>query len=64
MNIDGLTNKELLLRALRQLIDEAERGDFEDGLYSCFHPQQTIEAAHAAILEVDRPKKRRIPNVR
>jgi hypothetical protein len=47
MNVEGLTNKQLLVRALERLVSEVEAG---------LVAQQTLEMARAALVEVDRPK--------
>lgn len=48
MNVEGLTNKQLLVGALERLVAEVEAG-----LVS----QQTLERARAALAEVRRPRK-------
>lgn len=48
MNIEGLTNKQLLVSMLDRLLAEVEAG---------LVAQQTIERARAVLAEVRRPRK-------
>jgi hypothetical protein len=58
MNVLGLTNRQLLVRALRQIVDEVERGHFlRDGCYHPTVPREMVEFARMALGEVVRNKR-------